>query len=29
MIVTPKDVDILVEDCAKIIAGAINGLTGV
>ncbi|MCH5155147.1 MAG: GPR endopeptidase [Clostridiales bacterium] len=24
MIVTPKDVDILVEDCAKIIAGAIN-----
>lgn len=29
MIVTPKDVDILVEDCAKIIAGAINGLVGV
>ncbi len=26
MIVTPKDVDILVEDCAKIIAEAINGL---
>lgn len=25
MIVTPKDVDILVEDCAKIIAKAING----
>ena len=25
MIVTPKDVDILVEDCAKIIANAING----
>ncbi len=25
MIVTPKDVDILVEDCAKIIADAING----
>ena len=25
MIVTPKDVDILVEDCAKIISGAING----
>lgn len=25
MIVTPKDVDILVEDCAKIIASAING----
>lgn len=24
MIVTPKDVDILVEDCAKIISGAIN-----
>ncbi len=28
MIVTPKDVDILVEDCAKIIAGAINGAFG-
>ncbi len=25
MVVTPKDVDILVEDCATIIAGAING----
>ncbi len=25
MVVTPKDVDILVEDCAKIIADAING----
>ena len=25
MVVTPKDVDILVEDCAKVIAGAING----
>lgn len=25
MIVTPKDVDILVEDCAKIIASAVNG----
>ncbi len=25
MIVTPKDVDILVEDCATVIAGAING----
>lgn len=25
MIVTPKDVDILVEDCAKIISSAING----
>ena len=24
MVVTPKDVDILVEDCATIIAGAIN-----
>lgn len=28
MIVTPKDVDILVEDCAKIIAGAINSAFG-
>lgn len=26
MIVTPKDIDVLVEDCAKIIAGAINGV---
>lgn len=26
MIVTPKDVDILVEDCAKIIADAVNGV---
>lgn len=26
MIVTPKDVDILVEDCAKIIANAVNGV---
>ncbi len=26
MIVTPKDVDILVEDCARIIAGAINNV---
>lgn len=25
MVVTPKDVDVLVEDCAAIIAGAING----
>lgn len=25
MVVTPKDVDILVEDCATVIAGAING----
>ena len=25
MIVTPKDVDVLVDDCAKIIAGGING----
>lgn len=28
MIVTPKDVDILVEDCASIIAGAINNAFG-
>lgn len=28
MIVTPKDVDILVEDCASIIAGAINEAFG-
>ena len=28
MIVTPKDVDILVEDCARIIAGAINSAFG-
>lgn len=28
MIVTPKDVDILVEDCANIIAGAINSAFG-
>ena len=28
MIVTPKDVDILVEDCASIIAGAINSAFG-
>lgn len=26
MIVTPKDVDVLVEDCAKVIAGAINSV---
>ncbi|MDR0426290.1 MAG: GPR endopeptidase [Clostridiales bacterium] len=25
MIVTPKDIDLIVEDCAEIIAGAING----
>ena len=24
MVVTPKDVDIMVENCAEIIAGAIN-----
>lgn len=28
MIVTPKDVDVLVEDCAKIIADAVNSLNG-
>ncbi len=26
MIVTPKDVDVLVEDCAKVISGAINSV---
>ena len=26
MIVTPKDVDVLVEDCAKVISGAINSI---
>lgn len=28
MVVTPKDIDVLVEDCATVIAGAINGAYG-